>query len=390
MHQSNVHKINRFVVSKQYNDWKWQMKNRIQNYDDLKQLYPNIAVEEQNVRLCLESFRMSITPYYASLIDPSDPNCPIMCQSVPSIKEMCIMPYESIDPLNEEGNSPVKNIVHRYPNRVLFLITYQCSMYCRHCTRKRVVGERDGVISETEIANAIQYIKANPQIEDVLISGGDPLTLSDKKIESIISKIRSIPHVKVIRIGTRVPVVMPMRITTKLLNMLKKYSPIYINTHFNHPKEITALSSAACMSIVDAGIPLGNQNVLLKGVNDDSEILKELYMKLLEIKVRPYYMYQCDLTQGLDHFRTSVKTGIQIMSKLNGNISGLAIPQYVIDTPGGGGKVPINPEYIMAYDSTEIVLRNYTGDLYTYPRKLSLGYKDIINTWRSLFLTSLC
>ncbi|MEX1376334.1 MAG: lysine 2,3-aminomutase [Eubacteriales bacterium] len=372
MQTTFAHKLNNFVSQKQFGDWEWQMKNRIKDAESLSRIIPLSENEQRNISTCLNSFRMAITPYYASLMDINDENCPIRRQAIPSASEMCVMPYEMADPLNEEGDSPVNHIVHRYPNRVLFLVTLQCSMYCRHCTRKRVVGEEDKIISEIEIANAVAYIRNNPQIEDVLISGGDPLTLGDKKLEYIISKIRSIPHVKIIRIGTRVPVVLPMRITPKLLTMLKKYSPIYINTHFNHPKEITPESSAACLSIVNAGIPMGNQNVLLKGINDDINILRELYMKLAAIKVRPYYMYQCDLTQGLSHFRVDVRRGMELMEQLTGYISGYAVPKYVIDAPGGGGKIPVNSHYIKAFDGSQVVLRNYKGDIYTYPDNLDL------------------
>jgi lysine 2,3-aminomutase len=245
-------------------------------------------------------------------------------------------------------------------------------MYCRHCTRRRTVGEEDFTITDEEVDTAVDYIAKNPQIRDVLISGGDPLTLSDSRLESIISKLRKIEHVEIIRIGTRVPVVMPMRITTELLNMLKKYQPIWINTHFNHPRELTAESLKACADIIDSGIPLGNQSVLLRDINDNTETMKELLLKLVKARIRPYYLYQCDLSEGLGHFRTKVETGIDIIRNLTGTISGYAVPKFVIDAPNGGGKVPMNPEYIISLDAEKVVMRNYKDVTYTYPQPRDL------------------
>jgi len=303
-------------------------------------------------------------------MSPTDPKCPIRMQAVPTIDETHVLPCEMADPLDEEGDSPVPNIVHRYPDRVLFLVTHTCAMYCRHCTRRRVVGEEDRFITKLEIEAAVDYIAKTPQIRDVLISGGDPLTMSDSALENIISRLRSIEHVEIIRIGTRVPVVLPMRITPDLLAMLRKYQPIWINTHFNHPKEITPESIKACGDIIDSGIPLGNQSVLLRGINDDTAIMKELLLKLVKARVRPYYLYQCDLSQGLGHFRTRVEKGIEIVHNLTGAISGYAIPKFVIDAPHGGGKVPMNPEYIISIDDKEVVMHNYKGDVYTYPQPM--------------------
>jgi lysine 2,3-aminomutase len=351
----------------EWEDWKWQFRNRITTVEQLEQVIHLTEKEKQNISLCLNNFRMAITPYYASLMDPMDPKCPIRMQAVPTISELQVLPYEMADPLDEERESPVKNIVHRYPDRVLFLVTHMCSTYCRHCTRRRTVGEEDFAISEAEIDAAVDYIAGNKAIRDVLISGGDPLTLSDEKLENIIARLRSIDHVEIIRIGTRVPVVMPMRITPELLAMLRKYHPIWINTHFNHPKEITPASIKACTDLVDAGIPLGNQSVLLRGINDNTETMKELLLKLVKMRVRPYYLYQCDLSQGLGHFRTEVEKGIEIIQNLTGNISGYAVPKYVIDSPHGGGKIPINPEYVLSTDEGKIVMRNFAGKIYTYP-----------------------
>lgn len=352
-----------------WDNWKWQFRNRIMDEEMLVEKLNISDSEKKDVALCLKQFRMAITPYYLSLINPDDKNDPIKMQCVPSIKETYPCKTDLKDPLNEEGDSPVPHIVHRYPDRVLFLITLQCSMYCRHCTRRRTVGEEDSIITEKEMDVALDYIRSHEEIRDVLISGGDPLTMSDEKLEQIIQKVREIKHVDIIRIGTRVPVVMPMRITDGLLNMLKKYQPIWINTHFNHPHEITKESERACEAIVDAGIPLGNQTVLLKGINDNVEIMKELMLKLVHMRVRPYYLYQCDLSVGIGHFRTNVETGIKIMHGLTGYISGYAVPKFVIDAPGGGGKIPINYEYVLSKDDNEVVMENYCGKRYSYPQK---------------------
>jgi len=352
--------------SPEWNDWKWQYRNRITAVSELSQI---ISLNENEKKEIAESrFRMAITPYYASLMDPDDPACPIRIQSVPTIKETFSQPWELNDPLNEVNDSPVPHIVHRYPDRVLYLVTRQCSMYCRHCVRKRYVGEEDSLIGKSERENAVKYIAETPQVRDVLISGGDPLSMGDGELEGIISEIRAIPHVEVIRIGSRVPVVLPMRITPALLSMLRKFHPIWMNIHFNHPKEMTPESRRACENIVDAGIPLGNQSVLLRNVNDNAQTMKELLLKLVSARVRPYYVYQCDLYEGSEHFRTKVETGIEIIRSLTGNISGFAIPRFVIDAPNGGGKVPINPDYIVSLDDEKIRIRNYEGREFSYPQ----------------------
>jgi lysine 2,3-aminomutase len=356
------------IPPEKWNDWKWQFANRIDNVEKLSKVIPLGEQEKVDITNCLNKFRMSITPYYASLIDPNDPNDPIKMQSVPSIAELYDNENDMEDPLNEEGDSPVPNIVHRYPDRVLFLITLRCSMYCRHCTRRRVVGEKDGIITENELKVALNYIKKHTEIRDVLISGGDPFILGTSKLEHIISSIREISHVDVIRIGTRVPVVMPMRITDELMDMLKKYQPIWINTHFNHIKELTPEAEAACQKIVNAGIPLGNQNVLLKGINDSTQAIKPLMLKLVHNRVRPYYMYQCDLSKGIGHFRTNVETGVKIIHELTGFISGYAVPKFVIDAPAGGGKIPINYNYVISKDDKEVVMENYMGKTFYYPQ----------------------
>lgn len=351
-----------------WNDWKWQYAHRITTVDQLKRVLPLSQKEQNEIETCLGAFRMAITPYYASLIDPGDPNDPIRKQAVPSILETRPDHNDMTDPLGEMEDSPVEHVVHRYPDRVLLLVTLQCSMYCRHCTRRRVVGEEDLPISETALQKAVEYIRSHDEIRDVLISGGDPLTMSTAKLEHIVSALRAIEHVEIIRIGTRVPVVMPMRITSELTDMLKKYHPIWINTHFNHPNELTPEAARACAAIVDAGIPLGNQTVLLKGVNDDAETMKRLLLGLVKMRVRPYYLYQCDLSCGIGHFRTKVETGIEIMHALTGNISGYALPKYVIDAPGGGGKIPVAYDYVVKKDDKEVVLENYLGKRYRYPQ----------------------
>lgn len=356
------------IPLKNWLDWKWQFKNRITTAQGLEQVLPLDEGQKRDISRCLEIFRMAVTPYYASLFDLNDPNCPIRRQAVPSIEETRVLDCEMADPLNEEGDSPVANIVHRYPDRVLFLITHQCAMYCRHCTRRRTVGEEDRAITQKEIDAALRYIAQRPQIRDVLLSGGDPLTLSDDRLERIIAGLRKIEHVEIIRIGTRVPVVLPMRITPELTAMLRQYQPIWINTHFNHPRELTREAVAACAAIVDAGIPLGNQSVLLRGINDNAETMKELLLGLVKARVRPYYLYQCDLSRGIGHFRTRVETGMEIMRSLTGNISGYAVPRFVIDAPNGGGKVPINPPYVLSMDDKEVVMQNYLGKRYTYPQ----------------------
>lgn len=349
-------------------DWKWQFANRITTAKELKKYLPLGFEEYKEIEECLNHFSMAITPYYLSLIDKNNPFDPIKAQAVPSIKETYIDKYDMKDPLKEDDYMVVPNLVHRYPDRVLFLVTWQCSMYCRHCTRRRKVGEEDRVIDNATVARAVEYIEKHTEIRDVLISGGDPFTMGTTRLEHIISQVRAIKHVEVIRIGTRTPVVMPMRIDDELVNMLKKYQPIWINTHFNHPNEITPLSKAACEKIVDAGIPLGNQSVLLKGVNDDAEIMKKLNTMLVQIRVRPYYLYQCDLSMGISHFRTSVEKGISIMHALQGNISGFAIPRYIIDTPYGGGKIPMQYEYYKGEDENFIYLENFEGKRINYPK----------------------
>ena len=354
------------VTDEQWSDWKWQVKNRIVNLEQLRKYIRLTPEEEEGVAQSLKMLRMAITPYYLSLIDPEDPFCPIRKQAIPTIAETHRAEADLLDPLHEDEDSPVPGLTHRYPDRVLFLITDQCSMYCRHCTRRRFAGQKDHESSADRIQAAIDYIARTPQVRDVLLSGGDALMVSDERLESIIKRLREIPHVEIIRIGTRVPVVCPQRITPELVAMLRKYHPIWLNTHFNHPNEITAESIAACERMADAGIPLGNQSVLLRGVNDCVHIMKDLVQKLVRMRVRPYYIYQCDLSMGLEHFRTPVSKGIEIMEGLRGHTSGYAVPTFVVDAPGGGGKTPVMPTYIISQSPGRIVLRNYEGVITTY------------------------
>ncbi|QEE14741.1 lysine 2,3-aminomutase [Promethearchaeum syntrophicum] len=354
------------VSDEDWNDWHWQVKNRIGDVEQLKKYLPITREEELNVIDTTKVFRMAITPYYLTLIDPNDPIDPIKRQSVPSIKETHEVSADLQDPLHEDTDSPVPGITHRYPDRVLFLITHVCSMYCRHCTRRRFAGHVDKAPSKEQVDNAIEYIANTPSVRDVLLSGGDPLLLSDKRLEYIISNLRKIPHVEIIRIGTRTPCVMPQRITPELCSMLKKYHPIWLNTHFNHANEITDDSKKACAMLADAGIPLGNQSVLLRGINDCIPVMKKLVHELVKMRVRPYYIYQCDLSIGLSHFRTTIAQGIDIIEGLRGHTSGFCVPTFVVDAPGGGGKIPVMPNYVISQGNNRVVLRNYEGVITTY------------------------
>jgi lysine 2,3-aminomutase len=354
------------VTQEEWDDWKWQVKNRISDVETLKKVINTTSKEEVDINTVLEKFRMGITPYYAALMDKDDHRCPVRMQAVPTIAETFISKSDMVDPLHEDGDSPVPGLTHRYPDRVLFLITDQCSMYCRHCTRRRFAGHSDHAVPRDRIDNAIEYIRNTPQVRDVLLSGGDALLVSDNTLEYIIKKLREIPHVEIIRLGSRAPVVMPQRITDDLVNMLKKYHPIWLNTHFNHPKEITAESKEAIRKLADAGIPLGNQSVLLRGINDCVFVMKELVHELVKIRVRPYYIYQCDLSLGISHFRTTVGKGIEIIEGLRGHTSGYAVPTFVVDAPGGGGKIPVMPDYVMSRTAHKLILRNYEGVITTY------------------------
>ena len=354
------------VTDEQWNDWKWQVRNRIETLDQLKKYLNLTPDEEEGVKKTLSTLRMAITPYYLSLIDPDNPHCPIRRQAVPTALETRKAAADLLDPLHEDTDSPVPGLTHRYPDRVLLLITDMCSMYCRHCTRRRFAGQKDDESPSERIEKALDYIANTPQIRDVLLSGGDALMVSDAKLEYIIKRLREIPHVEIVRIGTRTPVVCPQRITPELVNMLKKYHPIWLNTHFNHPNEVTPESKAACAMLADAGIPLGNQSVLLRGVNDCTNIMMRLVHELVKMRVRPYYIYQCDLSMGLEHFRTTVSKGIEIVEGLRGHTSGYAVPTFVVDAPEGGGKIPVMPQYLISQAPGKVVLRNFEGVITTY------------------------
>lgn len=354
------------ISDEQWNDWRWQVRNRIETLEELKKYVALTPKEEEGVRKALEKFRMAITPYYLTLIDWNDPYDPIRRQAIPVMEETHTALADLEDPLHEDEDSPVPGLTHRYPDRVLFLITDMCAMYCRHCTRRRFAGQNDCSTPESNIDKAIEYIANTPQVRDVVLSGGDALLISDEKLESIVSRLRDIPHVEIIRIGTRTPVVLPQRITDDLVNMLRKYHPIWVNTHFNHSNEITPESTEACRKLADGGFPLGNQSVLLRGVNDCVHVMKKLVQDLVKIRVRPYYIYQCDLSMGLEHFRTTVSKGIEIIENLRGHTSGLAVPTFVVDAPGGGGKTPVMPQYIISQAPSKIVLRNFEGVITTY------------------------
>jgi len=349
-------------------DWRWQLRNRLSTKDELAALLPLTADEDAAMDAAPGLFRVGITPYYFSLIDRAHPDCPVRMQVIPRARELTVEEGDLVDPLGEDAHSPATGIFHRYPDRCLLLAVDRCAIYCRHCNRRRLVGQEESPISRQDLDQAIGYISRTPAIRDVLISGGDPLTLSTDRLEDIVARVRAIPHVEIIRIGTRVPVVLPMRIDDQLCAMLRRYHPLYINTHFNHPKELTPLARTACERLADAGIPLGNQTVLLRGVNSSTRVMRRLFTELLKVRVRPYYLFQGDVAAGTSHLRTSVETGIEIMQNLRGWISGLAIPHLVIDTPGGMGKVSIGPDYVVARGADKWTLRNYEGRLVDYPQ----------------------
>ncbi|WP_321479601.1 lysine 2,3-aminomutase [uncultured Bacteroides sp.] len=367
--QEITQKIDPQSGKEEWLNWKWQVRNSVKTIDAFEALSGIHFSEEEKVELekTQEHFPLSITPYYLSLIKKENyKNDPVFKQAFLDNRELIVSSSEMGDPLSEDHDSPVPGITHRYPDRVLFLVSNVCAMYCRHCTRKRKVGDVDSIPGKDQIKQGIEYIKNTPQIRDVLLSGGDPFMLSNDYLDWILSEIRAIPHVQVIRIGTRTPVVLPYRITNDLVNILKKHHPIWINTHFNHPRELTSSARYALAKLANAGIPLGNQSVLLADVNDCPRIMKELVHRLVMNRVRPYYLYQCDLSEGLSHFRTPVGKGIEIMENLIGHTSGFAVPTYVIDAPGGGGKIPVMPNYVISWSANKVILRNYEGVITTY------------------------
>lgn len=355
----------RDIPDEKWMDWRWQMSHRLNNVDELGQVI-NLSESEKKALNVNGLFRVDITPYFASLIDPDDPGCPVRRQVIPTAREMASFESMMEDSLAEDKHSPVPGLVHRYPDRVLMLVTTQCASYCRYCTRSRIVGDPTQTFSRTEFDAQIEYIENTPQIRDVLLSGGDPMILAPKLLEMILSRLRAIPHVEIVRLGSRVPVFLPMRINDQFCDMVSKYHPLWINIHVNHPKEITPELAAAADRLTRAGVPLGNQSVLLAGVNDSVRIQRKLVHDLVKIRVRPYYLYQCDLVEGSGHFRTSVSKGVEIMEGLRGHTSGYAVPTYVVDAPGGGGKIPVQPNYVVSQSPGKVVLRNFEGFITTY------------------------
>ena len=353
------------IPEEKWNDWRWQMSHRLNSLEDFEKVL-NLTESERKALSTANLFRVDITPYYVSLIDPNDPNDPIRLQVIPRADE--ILPFTGMmeDSLAEDRHSPVPGLVHRYPDRVLMLVTTQCASYCRYCTRSRIVGDPGATFSRVDFEAQIEYLKNTPQVRDVLLSGGDPLALAPKVLEELLSRLREIPHIEIIRIGSRIPVFMPMRVTDELCDMLQKYHPLWMNIHVNHPNEVTAELAQATDKLSRAGIPLGNQSVLLAGVNDCVHVQRKLVQDLVRIRVRPYYIYQCDLVEGAGHFRTPVAKGLEIIEGLRGHTSGYSVPTYVVDAPGGGGKIPVMPNYLISMSDHKIILRNFEGYITTY------------------------
>src|SRR2546421_500425 len=350
-----------------WNDWRWQLKHRITSAEQLQRLMPTLTPEEYGgAKLANHKLALAITPYFFNLIDPADENCPIRWQVIPRIEETQTASWEMTDPCGEDSHSPVPGLVHRYPDRVLVLVTDRCAAYCRYCTRSRLVSNASGYDFHPQFDQQIEYIGNHPEIRDVLLSGGDPFLFSDEKLEHLLSRLRAIPHVEFLRIGTRIPIFLPQRITPQLCAMLRKYHPLFLSIHANHPRELTTEVREALGRLADAGIPLGNQSVFLRGVNDNLTVMRALSQKLLLCRVKPYYVYQCDLISGSAHLRAGVRKGLEIMDGLRGHTTGYAVPQYVIDAPGGGGKVPINPEYVLSRNADRVVIRNFEGKVFEY------------------------
>jgi lysine 2,3-aminomutase len=368
------------VPDEKWNDWRLQLSGRVNTVEEIGRVL-NLTQDERDGLSAPDKFRVDITPYFLSLIDPDDPNDPIRRQVIPTACEHEAFTAMMEDSLAEDRHSPVPGLVHRYPDRVLMLVTTQCASYCRYCTRSRIVGDASANFNRAEHEAQLDYIRRTPQIRDVLISGGDALTLAPKLLESVIRGLREIPHVEIIRIGSRVPVFLPQRIDDDLCDMLAKYHPLWINLHFNHPNELTPEVARACDKLTRAGIPLGNQSVLLAGVNDCVHVMRALVHKLVEFRIRPYYIYQCDLVEGSGHFRTPVGKGIEIMEGLRGHTSGYAVPTYVVDAPGGGGKIPVMPNYLISYSDHKVVLRNYEGYITTYEEPIEYRPHDKANCW---------
>lgn len=359
--------------------WQEQLKNRITTANALSN-YINITEAEARAISSGSKLKMAITKHFLSLIDKNDPDCPIRKQAVPTAAELAFCENDLADPCGEVKDEVAPGLIHRYPDRVLLLVTDLCAMYCRHCTRRRMVGQVETSLSIEQMEPAFSYIRKNKKVRDVLISGGDPLILSDEKLEAVLKKLREISHIEIIRIGTRFPVTLPQRITPAFVAMLKKYHPLYMSVQFNHPKEISAETKTACGMLADSGIPLGSQTVLLKGINDTPKVMMSLMHELLKIRVRPYYIYQCDLAPGTSHFRTSISAGLKIIEALRGHTSGYAVPTYVIDAPGGGGKVPLSPEYVISRSRSNTIFRNWKKEIYVYPENSPVKESQEINS----------
>jgi lysine 2,3-aminomutase len=370
------YKFFRNISDSSWKDWKWQFRNRITSIDQLSRLVPLSIEEQAQIKLVTERYPLSITPYYLSLINPDDPDDPIRKQAIPSIQEISMSSMGLEDPLGEKEDSVVPGLVHRYPDRVLMVLTDICPMLCRHCTRKREWRHGGWVRTDAEIEAMLDYLRQNSNVRDVILSGGDPLTLSTSHLEAIISRIRQIKHIEIIRIGTRFPVVLPQRVDAELCNMLSKYGPIWLNTHFNHPREITPESMMACDRLLRSGVPVNNQSVLMRGINDSVETQLKLCQGLLRAKVRPYYLFQCDEVQGTEHLRTSVDAGIRIIEGMRGHTSGLAVPTFVVDLVQGGGKVPLQPNYVLSMNEDELLLKNYEGRVFRYRNPNSQNHKE--------------
>ena len=370
----------REVSEKEWNDWRWQLRHRVTTFEQMKEIIDLTTEEIEGIKHSKGRLALAVTPYFASLMDPVNPNCPIRRQAIPRFEECHLSKNDMVDPCGEDKDSPVPGLVHRYPDRVLLLVTDQCAVYCRYCTRRRLVGSNERSITQGNFEEVLKYLKSHQKVRDVLLSGGDPLLLENERLEEILSRLRALSHIELLRIGTRAPVTLPQRITGGLVRMLKRYHPLMISIHFTHPKEITDAVKRACNELADGGIPLGSQTVLLKGINDKPSIMKKMVQELLKIRVRPYYIYQCDLATGTEHFRTSVATGIQIIEKLRGHTTGYAVPTYVVDAPGGGGKIPVEPDYVMSRGKGKVVLRNYEGKVFEYPEPNILEFKKARST----------
>ncbi|HEY0840479.1 MAG TPA: KamA family radical SAM protein [Vulgatibacter sp.] len=355
------------ATEEEWNDWRWQARRSVRTLTDLERLVALTEDEREGIARTEKLFRLAITPYYLTLIDPEHPHCPVRRQSIPVAAEAHVSPGELLDPLGEDLHRPVTSIVHKYPDRVLLLALDRCSVYCRHCTRRRITGAPDTDIDRRALLEAVEWLHAHPEVRDVLVSGGDPFLLSTARLDELLSAIRAVPHVQMIRIGTRVPVCTPMRVDDELAKVLRRHAPLFVVTHFNHPKEVTADAGAACERLIDRGVPVENQAVLMRRINSNARILTDLSHRLLEHRVRPYYLHQMDVAEGLEHLRTPIRTGIDILDEMRGWTTGLAVPHLAVDLPAGGGKVTIGPSYAMEFREDATTFRNYRGEPYVYP-----------------------